>query len=190
MNGNESKIETTDRLRAEGRWAEASAYKDEVLRGLRAEGMKKADAGAEAWRRMQEKYPPLETTEETTEVVEEPTEAQKVLGLCDIPVAWGELPANARLQDELGWVQSNRLAIVQETETGIQVHLDKARSPAPSWAALGWLETSIRSYTKYVDVVAKSLKDEQDEQSTVRREKLAIEEIRALLAEMCEQAGE
>ena len=37
------------------------------------------------------------------------------------------------------------------------VHLDQALSPAPSWAALGWLETSIRSYAKYVDVAAKAL---------------------------------
>jgi cell shape-determining protein MreC len=58
--------------------------------------------------------------------------------------------------------------------------------PAPSWAALGWLETSIRAYAKFVDVVAKTLKDEQDEQSNIRREKLAIAELKALLTEMCD----
>ena len=32
-----------------------------------------------------------------------------------------------------------------------------ASTPAPSMAALSWLETSIRSYAKYVDVVARAL---------------------------------
>jgi len=59
-------------------------------------------------------------------------------------------------------------------------------TPAPSWAASGWLETSIRSYAKYIDSVAKSLKDEQNEQEHVRREKMAIEEVRSLFAEMLE----
>jgi hypothetical protein len=51
-------------------------------------------------------------------------------------------------------------------------------------AALGWLETSVRSYAKYVDVVAKSLAVVQDEQEMVRRERMSIEEMREILAEM------
>jgi hypothetical protein len=49
---------------------------------------------------------------------------------------------------------------------------------------LGWLKTSIRSYAKFVDVVAKGLKDEQDEAAIVTRERMQIEEIRELLTEM------
>ncbi len=64
------------------------------------------------------------------------------------------------------------------------------RYSAPSWAALGWLETSIRAYAKYVDVVAKSLKDEQDEQENVKREKMRIGEIRDLLKEVNSQWAE
>ena len=59
------------------------------------------------------------------------------------------------------------------------VHLDRASRPAPSQAALGWLETSIRAYAKYVDVLARSLKDEVDEAENVRRERMRIDEIRA-----------
>jgi len=62
----------------------------------------------------------------------------------------------------------------------------KLRSDMPSWAALGWLETSIRVYSKYIDVVAKALKDEENEQEIVKREKMAIDEVRGLLAEMLE----
>jgi len=82
-------------------------------------------------------------------------------------------------------VQANRLVVVEERPSGATVvHLDRANEAAPSRAALSWLETSIRSYAKYVDVVARSLKDEQDEQENVKRERLAIEDVRGLLAEM------
>ena len=53
-------------------------------------------------------------------------------------------------------------------------------------AALGWLETSIRSYAKYVDVVARSLATVQHEQDQVKRERLAISEVRGLLEEALE----
>jgi hypothetical protein len=64
------------------------------------------------------------------------------------------------------------------------VDLSKAMSPAPSWAALGWLETSIRAYAKFVDVAAKASASVEDERDMVRRERLAIDEIRSLLTEM------
>ena len=67
------------------------------------------------------------------------------------------------------------------------VHLERAHTPAPSHAALGWLETSIRSYAKYVDVAARVAGTVQDEQAQVRGERMAIEEIRALLHEMLEE---
>ena len=49
---------------------------------------------------------------------------------------------------------------------------------------MGWLETSIRSYAKYVDVVARVASTAADEEEHVARERMAIEEIRELLAEM------
>jgi len=106
-------------------------------------------------------------------------------GLGDIPDGWPDLPDNASLAAEIGWVQAQRLRIVEERSSGATiVHLDRARSPAPSWAALGWLETSVRSYAKFVDVVAKSLATQQDEKELVQRERLAIDEMREILAEM------
>ena len=107
-----------------------------------------------------------------------------------IPSAWPVLPPNAGQQAELAWVQANRLSVCEELSTGaIKVHLSRAHTPAPSHAALGWLETSIRSYAKYVDVVARVLKDEEAEAEGVRRERMAIEEIRGLLEEMREAEG-
>jgi hypothetical protein len=59
----ESKIALTERLRREGRWPEASKFKDEVKTKLRAEGMKRAEAGEQAWQEMAEKFPPLPVAE-------------------------------------------------------------------------------------------------------------------------------
>ena len=41
----ESQIEATHRLCAEGRWAEASLFKDEMIAELRGQGIKRAEAG-------------------------------------------------------------------------------------------------------------------------------------------------
>ncbi len=172
---NESKIELTERLRAEGRWVEASNFKETVRADLRAKGMGRQEAVEASWEAMAEAYPPLPVVEATAEPA---SISGRVQGLGDIPASWGTLPANASLQSELNWVQANRLLIVEETPSGAtRVHLDRARSPAPSQAALGWLETSIRTYAKYVDVLARSLKDEVDEVENVRRERMQLDEI-------------
>ena len=106
-------------------------------------------------------------------------------GLGGIPAGWPYLPPNASLQQEIAWVQAERLRIVAELPSGqIKVNLDQARSPAPSWSALSWLETSIRSYAKYVEVAAKATATAQDEQDQVRRERLDLAEVRSLLEEM------
>ena len=107
-----------------------------------------------------------------------------VSGLSEIPADWGQLLANAPLAAEIQWVQANRLSIVRTVGEVSVVDLSKAMSPAPSWAALGWLETSIRAYAKYVDVAAKASATLEDEREMVRRERMAIDEVRSLLAEM------
>ena len=56
----ESKIEATDRLRQEGRWSEASLYRDRVREELRSGGMKRKEAREAAWIAMFKRFPPLE----------------------------------------------------------------------------------------------------------------------------------
>jgi len=66
------------------------------------------------------------------------------------------LQCDAVRSAQIAWCQANRLRVVEEKSKGVTVvHLDRARTPAPSWSALGWLETSIRAYAKFVDVAAK-----------------------------------
>jgi len=64
----ESKIDATHRLRREGRWQEASLYRDEVRKQLRSEGRKRQEANEAAWEAMFENYPPVadEAAEEVT----------------------------------------------------------------------------------------------------------------------------
>jgi hypothetical protein len=71
-----------------------------------------------------------------------------------------------------------------ETASGTIVHLDRADHPAPSKAALGWLETSIRAYSKYCDIAAKATAHYDDEPKVIRRERMSTEHVRQLLSEM------
>ena len=109
-----------------------------------------------------------------------------VSGLSKIPGNWGDLPSNAPLSAEVSWVQANRLRVVRETADGVVVELSRSLSPAPSYAALGWLETSIKTYAKFVDVAAKATASQDGEAAEVRREQQSIEEVRRLLASMLE----
>ncbi len=179
---NESKAELTDRLRREGRWSEASKFKDTALADFRAKGMKRDEAGDAAWEAMAEAYPPEEGV-----VVD----AGRIQGFQEIPSDWPDLPSNASLQAEVRWCQSNRLRVVEEMRGGaIRVHLERAGGPAPSHGALGWLDTAIRFPSKFAELVSRVLKDEQEEQAAVKRERMAIDEVRGLLAEMIEAEGE
>lgn len=107
-----------------------------------------------------------------------------VIGLGEIPQSWPKLPPNASLASEIQWVLANRLQCIQEQRDRTVVDLSKALTPAPSYAALGWLETSIRAFAKFVDVSSKVSASGQDEADRTRRERLSIEEIRSLLSEM------
>jgi hypothetical protein len=115
---------------------------------------------------------------------------ESVIGLSRIPADWPPLPPNSSLAAEIQWVQSVRIDVVQELPTGgVVVHLHKADRPAPSKAALGWLETSIRAYAKYCDIAAKAASTYEDEREVVRRERMSIEQVRALLSEVLEADG-
>ena len=120
-----------------------------------------------------------------------PTDAQVdsvVVGLNKIPRHWPTLPPNASLASEIQWVQAVRIDVVEELPTGgTIVRLDRAERPAPSRAALGWLETSIRAYAKYCDIAARAAASYEDEQEIARRERMSIERCRRLLGEMVEE---
>lgn len=204
------KMTVSKRLIAQGKWDEAAQVKDRLIREARERGLSREEAHLEAYTLLEELY--LEETATSAEqpsgkdeqgndeggeanptevaanTVKEPEasarEEAAVTGLSAIPEHWPELSANAPLGKEIQWVQANRLSVVRTVGETSVVDLSKALTPAPSWAALGWLETSIRAYAKYVDVAAKASATLEDERELARRERLEIDEIRSLLAEM------
>ena len=54
----ESKIQATHRLQKNGRWNQASLYRERERNRLRDAGWKRADAREEAWRLMIERFQP------------------------------------------------------------------------------------------------------------------------------------
>jgi hypothetical protein len=166
-------------------WGDIELVRNQLMKDAR-KTMDKPAAQAWVYAELDRLYPPLGSDERTLETPMPPRVAPqdgRVQGLGDIP--WKDLPANASLAAEVSWVQSNRLYIVEELASGaVRVHLDKAHEPPPSRAALGWLETSIRAYAKYVDVAARATQGQSDEAEHVRRERLAIEDMRELLRSM------
>jgi len=112
-----------------------------------------------------------------------------ISGLDAIPKHWPKLPPNVSLSVEISWVQAERLYVVKEQPgKRTKVDLSNATSPAPSMAALSWLETSIRSYAKFIEVASKTAAASNDEAEFVRKERMAIAEIRSILREMMPEA--
>jgi hypothetical protein len=99
---NESKIGLTERLRAEGRWSEASNFREAARAEFRAKGMGRQEAADAAWEAMAEAYPALPVAEATVAPIG--NDNGRVRGLSDIPADWPALPDNALLPAELGWI--------------------------------------------------------------------------------------
>lgn len=178
-------LSVTRRLQRDGRWPEVEPVRDRMIKECRKQGMTKPDAQAWTYAELDRLYPPLEPVP-TAESDDHfgAADGGYVTGLSDIPVSWGKLPPNSSLAIDIRWVQANRVFVVEETASGTVVHLDRADRPAPSKAAIGWLETSIRAYSKYCDIAAKATSQIETEQELIRREQLSIERMRQLLAEM------
>lgn len=179
------------RWRQEGRYEEIAEFRQQVKEAKKKEWKfegrqwSRDELNEVAWREAERAFPPLTTGQTATNSQSELTHCGRVTGLGDIPADWPNLPANASLATEIQWVQASRLYVVEELPGGETcIHLDRADSPAPSKAAIGWLETSIRAYAKFVDVAAKVTATQQDDQEVARRERMAIGEVRSLLAEM------
>ena len=174
---------------------------ERLRRQYRASGMSRQDSYARATREVDRLFPPSEPIPEPEAIPAEPeylptvgkypeiavspapaADDGSVSGLSTLPPSWPELPANAQLQVEIAWVTANRLRV----RSGTGVDLSKALSPAPSYSALSWLETSILFPAKFADISVKATADNDSEKEFVKREKLAIEEIRSILSEMLE----
>lgn len=171
-------LSVTKRLQRDGRWPEVEPVRNRMIKECRKQGMSKADAQAWTYTELDRLYPPEVT--DSAEPSALATSDQGVSGLGDLPDEWPTLPANASLQAEISWVSANRLRV----RSGKGVDLARALSPPPSYSALSWLETSILFPSKFADISVKATADQNDEREHIKREKMAIEEIRSILKEM------
>jgi hypothetical protein len=173
------------RLQGEGRWfGEIENERNDMMREARkVRKLSKVDAQLQVYADLDAKYPRIIPRPDETEPAEDPPEAG-VPGLGALPEDWPTLPANATLQADVSWVIANRLLV----HKGDGVDLSRALAPAPSYAALSWLETSILFPSKFADISVKATSQAADEHEHVQRERLAIADIRSLLAEMVDDA--
>ena len=142
-------LTVTKRLQKRPDWPAIEAERNQLIKDARAKGMLRPEAQQWAYSELERRYPPaageITVPPAPPEPVDCPTVGHAesgepgVTGLGDVPVDWPSLPANASLQSEVSWVTANRLRV----RDGDGVDLSRALSPAPSHAALSWLETSI-----------------------------------------------
>jgi hypothetical protein len=193
------------RLMKDRRWREISLVRDEMMRDAKKRLPDIEDRRAWVYSELDRMYPPVQAKPGDSDTgfvgtkglreglsdtypklgPAEGSDSGSIQGLSWIPEGWPELAMNASLAADVGWVQANRLRVVEERPgKATVVKLEQALAPAPSWAALGWLETSIRSYAKFVDVASKVSGGADDEGAVMRRERKSVDEVKALLKEM------
>jgi hypothetical protein len=196
-------LSVTQRLQREGRWTgQIELERNDMMRLAKDKFATREERQLWVYSELDRMYPPIENAPMAhsdgdpgrpnahSDAHLAHSDGQ-IQGLGEIPDDWPELPSNASLAAEVGWVQANRLWVVEERPgRATLVRLDRAASPAPSRAALGWLETSIRSYAKFVDVAAKAASSDDGESAVMRRERIAIAEVEEIMAEMMEADGD
>jgi len=196
-----SKISLCDRLRAEGRWDEASKFKDAALREFKAKGMKRHEASDAAWEAMEKAFPPEEPEEPPPADAPESVhveEATRCVSDCSagsptIPETWGEIPESAPFDVEVDWVHQNRVLVVEERPGGpSRLHWDRARSPAPSYGAVNLMEFAATNRKGFMDLLmrVKPGAGEAEDSQIVKQERMSIGEIKRILGQFQRQAEE
>jgi hypothetical protein len=192
----ESKIELTERLRKEGRWSEASVFKDAEVKRLRSEGVRSVEAKEQAWRLMAEKFPPL--AQEDRLPIGQPLHA-----------AFADPAPGARAASAATSATANGPdvdAVLEKLDDGappdlvrdtlwVYQHLEnKAVRPdqAPSrgaWSLLRWArEYRSRFFEQFLPKTAKDADDSTDHDLVAAEEK-SIDEIRGILKQVTAQAA-
>lgn len=192
-----AKLAIMQRLRAEGRYAEAAAGRDNERRRLKGEGVDRKDAVDLSWAWVEEHYPPLPKAEvEAKEAkTKEPAAVEvegDIPGLNVFPKAWGELPKTAKFEAEVEWAYQNLQLVLVDAGVKRRVDLKRATSPAPSAGAVACLRLAITNFNTFMkDLLPKAKRGEGEGEAVemVRRERKSIEEIRGLLEQMLEAKG-
>ena len=178
----ESKIELTERLRREGRWAEASRLKDTALADFRAKGMKRDEAAEAAWAAMAEAYPPLPVAEGPVD----PAAGTPAAMTTDAPpIPWSDLPTEGDFDEEVRWVHQQYILIVEESPRGRVIHWERATKKPPSTGACSLARWAADNRTAfYKDLLPRTMSKaspNQEEEANLREAEMRAEEIEAVL---------
>jgi hypothetical protein len=190
----ESKIELTERLRREGRWAEASKFKDTALKEFRSKGMKRAEAAEEAWQAMANAFPPQPVAEcpaDSGTKAPGPTPSGAPAATANLTPAEELIDVDALLE-RVGDRQPPDL--VRDTLWVYQHLANRNAKPesAPSlgaWNLLQWARRYKNRFFEQVLPKAMAAKPPEDEEN-IRREKTRIEEMERVLRELNQQWAE
>jgi len=184
----ESKLICTQRLKKEGRWEEATLFKDEVLRELHEQKIWGAKARDLAWQELMRMFPPLPPKEEEPQEKKMSAESKACAEAESSALPAIEAEAMEKMLEnvspidlpgDIRWVYS------QLENKGVRP--DQAPS-AGAWSLLGWA----RKYQSrfFEQLLPKSLAKASDDDVAVKREKRRIEEIEAILERLAEQESD
>lgn len=169
----ESKIVATRRLQQEGRWEEASAYKDAQIAELRASGLKRAEAQAEAWKRMTDQFPPLEKTSSQPEDSEAVAEAS-IGPTVEALLAGVESDVPPDLSRDVSWV----FQVLDQPDIDSE--------SVPSRSALSLLIWARENKNRFFEVLLPKVATSFDnglDQQVERQERKSIEQIQKILGQ-------
>lgn len=160
---NESKVVATNRLKAEGRWADASLYRDERRVYWRSVD-RRADAAEWSWREMVAEFPPLPKTE--TESEAKPKAATPGTATDPLDITDADPALIRRLMDvEIDWDRDVLWCYRVYAAPASAIRLEDA----PSLAAWGTLRTARaepqRFLTLAASVIGKTAKTPTDRET-------------------------
>lgn len=167
---NESKVEATDRLRREGRWPEASKFREDTRQKLRAEGMPKAEVNEAAWLAMIQAFPPLDSSVDEVETsISWPDDV-------DIEIFASRQEGTPDLSRDVLWVYEN-------------IHNRRASvTDAPSlgaWSMLQWARGSRqRFFEQLLPKILSSQQKQPVEDDWRAQDEQSIKEIEQMLLEL------
>lgn len=181
----ESKIVLSNRLRKEGRWEEATLFKDEVMEELHQEKIWGHEARRISWAEVARRFPPLK--EEKQKPQPDGQVSDSSFGI--LPKEWVPLPETADWQEELDWAYQNGFFVIAKKPAGgVSYIWERARSRPPSQGALVLMTVLGENRNKFMDLL-KTSKTGGDGTETegVKREKRRIEEIENMLEKLEEE---
>ena len=159
----ESKIVATDRLRQEGRWEQASLWRDEKRKQLREDGQTKAGSNEASWDAMLRQFPPSEYA---------PAAGSSTDGLELVDVGPDDYESQPDLVRDTLWVYEN--LVRKGVEAG----------DAPSlgaWSLLHWARQNKNRFFEQTLPKAMAIKEKRPTCEAMEEEEVSSEAVQRMI---------